>query len=298
MLHDAGVGGLLIPDNASAPRVCDLHGRQLETASLAGDSRIVRHTAILDVIADAVPGSRTEPAHLLAHVLPQLVGRQARQGLRPDMTARTAHGQPPRHAARADRHAVWYDVKQLTAACTSSYLSGPGARSFAPGAVADRRAELVHREAVRAVRALDSTHSHLPGGGGVMYPSLQEQEERGLDGPVYRAFRAAVGEADGGVVQGLVVGSYGDTSAAVDRTDVGSLLLVVTQRFQNDVYVISVTSRDFSRHLAILARSYAISVRSLCDLSAISRDLCAISRDLCAISRDLFVISVRSACDH
>ena len=49
-----------------------------------------------------------------------------------------------------------------------------------------------------------------------MYPSLQEQEERGLDGPVYRAFRAAVGEADGGVVQGLVVGSYGDTSAAVD----------------------------------------------------------------------------------
>ena len=216
MLHDAGAGGLLIPDNASAPRVCDLHGRQLETASLAGDSRIVRHTAILDVIADAVPGSRTEPAHLLAHVLPQLVGRQVRQGLRPDMTARTAHGQPPRHAARADRHAVWYDVKQLTAACTSSYLSGPGARSFAPGAVADRRAELVHREAVRAVRALDSTHSHLPGGGGVMYPSLQEQEERGLDGPVYRAFRAAVGEADGGVVQGLVVGSYGDTSAAVD----------------------------------------------------------------------------------
>ena len=78
----------------------------------------MRHTAILDVIADAVPGSRTEPAHLLAHVLPQLVGRQARQGLRPDMTARTAHGQPPQHAARADRHAVWYRGGLLRTAMT------------------------------------------------------------------------------------------------------------------------------------------------------------------------------------
>ena len=94
----------------------------------------------------------------------------------------------------------------------------------------------------------------------------------------------AAQEVDAAVAQPAAPAPQMALGCSSARTDVGSLLLVVTQRFQNDVYVISVTSRDFSRHLAILARSYAISVRSLCDLSAISRDLCAISRDLFVIS--------------
>ena len=104
MLHAAGAGGRTIPDSQlRAPRVCDLHGLQLETACLAGDSRIVRHDAVRDVIAADLPGARTEPDRLLAHVLPQLRGRRPRQGLRPDIAARTRFGQPPARAARTDR---------------------------------------------------------------------------------------------------------------------------------------------------------------------------------------------------
>ena len=63
----------------------------------------MRHDAIRDTIAADLPGARTEPDRLLAHILPQLRGRRPRQGLRPDIAARTRFGQPPAHAARADR---------------------------------------------------------------------------------------------------------------------------------------------------------------------------------------------------
>ena len=54
----------------------------------------MRHDAIRDTISADLPGARTEPDRLLAHILPQLRGRRPRQGLRPDIAART-HFDPP-----------------------------------------------------------------------------------------------------------------------------------------------------------------------------------------------------------
>ena len=76
------------------------------------------------------------------------------------------------------------------------------------------RAGRVHREAELQVRELDHRHSRLPGG--AHYPVAQQQERDGLRGPVLRALEEAVGVADGGRIHGLVVGSWQDTSEAVD----------------------------------------------------------------------------------
>ena len=213
MLHDAGAGGLRIPDTQGVARVCDLHGLQLETALLHGDSRIVHHDAIRDVIADVLPRAHVEPTHLLSHVLPQLVSRRAREGLRPDIGARTVYGQPV--PGRSDRQTVWFDVKTLSPRC-ATYLAGPAARSFTSCAVADVRAARVHREAVTQCRLLD--HEHSRQAGGARYPGPRQQERDGVRGPVLRAMEEAVGAANGGRgrIHGLVVGSWQDTSAAVD----------------------------------------------------------------------------------
>ena len=206
----------MIPDNASAPRVCDLHGLQLDTASLAGDSRIVRHDAIRDTISADLPGARTEPERLLAHVLPQLRGRRPRQGLRPDIAARTRFGQPPARAARADRSLVWYDVKTVTPLCRRT-RAGPAARSLTPSAVGDDRAREVHRAAQQRCRELDAEYSPLAGApAGTRYPSPAEQVERELRGPVLAAYEDAVGVMDGGQMHGLAVGSWQDCSVEVE----------------------------------------------------------------------------------
>ena len=217
LLHAAGAGGRTIPDDQlRVPRVCDLHGLQLETACLAGDSRIVRHDTIRDVISADLPGARTEPDRLLAHVLPQLRGRRPRQGLRPDIAARTRFGQPPARAARADRSLVWYDVKTVTPLCPRS-RTGPAARSLTPSAVGDHRAAEVHGAAQTRCRELDAEHSPLPGAAaGTRYPAPAEQVARGLRGPVLCAYEEAVGAADGGRMHGIAVGSWQDCSAEVD----------------------------------------------------------------------------------
>ena len=63
-------------------------------------------------------------------------------------------------------------------------------------------------------RELDHRHSRQAGG--AAYPVAAQQEREGLRGPVLRAMEEAVGVADGGRIHGLVVGSWQDTSAAVD----------------------------------------------------------------------------------
>ena len=74
----------------------------------------------------------------------------------------------------------------------------------------------MHSDAQQRVRMLDAEYSPLPDGGGATYPPWGDQVAQGLRGPVYCALAEAVGEADGGRVRGIGVGSWQDCSAEVE----------------------------------------------------------------------------------
>ena len=197
------------PPRGQGPPPCDPYGLALETATLPGGHQTDRSDAIRDVIAGDLPGSATEVGTLFRHVLPQSVYGAARCGVRPDIVARTAHGQPPgrRQAAAPLRAQVLFDVKQLTGGA-GLYRIGPHARSRQRAAPLAERARQVHGDYESAARSLDIEHSRRADGS--RYPPARQQREQHLVGPVLAALRAYP------PVVGLVVGSYQGTSASVE----------------------------------------------------------------------------------
>ena len=182
-------------------RICDGYGLQLETACLPGGHINERSCAIRDVVARDLPSASTETKGLFAHVLPQVVLANRRDGIVPDITARTrvglgapAAGAPPPPLRRA-----MMDVKTLSGAA-ELYHEGLHARSRRRGAPVAERARRVNVEYIAKARKLD--HEHSRQAGGAAYPGVREQVHDHLVGPVLAALRAW------DPVLGLVVGSY------------------------------------------------------------------------------------------